>query len=75
MSKLERAGQVKLPLVVVHHKHRNNLLHNCKYLCNIFTSLFKIYIFPFSLALTVTVRFRSKEPTTSITSPTKETEQ
>ena len=75
MSKLERAGQVKLPLVVVHHKHRNNLLHNCKYLCNIFTSLFKIYIFPFSLTITLTITFRSKEPITSTTCPTKAIEK
>ena len=67
MSKSERDGQVKLPLAVVHHKQHNNLLHKRKYLCNIFTSLFKIYIFPFSLTLTLTITFRSNELITSTT--------
>ena len=75
MSKLERARQEKLGLAVVHHKQRNNLLHSCKYLCNIFTSFFKIYIFLFSLKLSLTSTFRSKEPITSTTCLEKSIEQ
>ena len=75
MSKSERVGQVKQPLAVVHHKHHNILLHKWKYLCNIFTPLFKIYIFPFPLTLTLIVTFRSKEPITSTTCQAKVIEQ
>ena len=75
MLKSEIVGQAKLALAVVHHKQHNNLLHSYKYLCNIFTSLFKIYIFPFSLTLYLTSTFMSKEPITSTTCPAKTTEE
>ena len=75
MSKSERVEQAKLPLAVMHHKHRNDMFHKRKYLCNIFTSLFKIYIFPFSLTLTLTITFRSKELITGTTYLAKAIEQ